>query len=90
MYWDLYNCDADARSVHGEIIPVRRLTERYIELNTEVRLADVEAAIADVGRGVIELGRQSGHMKFGGYMLGGRDEQEATELDLLDRICSML
>jgi hypothetical protein len=29
-------------------------------------------------------------MKFGGYMLGGTDEEEAAELRLLDKICARI
>jgi radical SAM superfamily enzyme YgiQ (UPF0313 family) len=90
MYWEMYRENAEVRAAHGEIIPARRFTELYVRNNTEVELADVEAAIADVGRGVIELGRHRGHMKFGGYMLGGLDEDEAAERRLLDQICTVL
>jgi len=90
MYWEMYRANAEVRAAHGEIIPARRFTELYVRNNTEVELADVEAAIADVGRGVIELGRDGGHMKFGGYMLGGLDEDEAAERRLLDHVCGLL
>ncbi|MFD0501241.1 MULTISPECIES: B12-binding domain-containing radical SAM protein [Streptomyces violaceusniger group] len=90
MYWDSYRSHPGMRSAHGEIIPARRLTEQYIRENTEVELADVEAAIAEVGRGVIALGEERGHMKFGGYMLGGADEDEAAERRLLDDICNRI
>ncbi|KRV51472.1 hypothetical protein AQ490_01580 [Wenjunlia vitaminophila] len=90
MYWESFQSHPEVRASHGEIIPARRLTELYVRENTEVTLADVEAAIAEVGRGVIALGRQRGHMKFGGYMLGGVDEQEAAEQRQLDEICARL
>ncbi|MFH8789256.1 B12-binding domain-containing radical SAM protein [Streptomyces roseoverticillatus] len=90
MYWESFTSDPVVRACHGEIIPARRLTERYVREHTEVELADVEAAIADVGRGVITLGGQQGQMKFGGYMLGGLDEDEAAEQRLLDAICAQL
>ncbi len=90
MYWETYNSHPQARAWHGEIIPARRLTELYIRENTEVELTDVEAAIAEVGRGVVTLGQQRGNMKFGGYMLGGRDEDENVERELLDNICAQL
>lgn len=90
MYYDSYRADPTVRAVHGEIIPARRLTERYVHLNSEVELADVEAAIAEVGRGVITLGKQGSHMKFGGYMLGGKDHEEERERRLLNAICAEL
>jgi len=88
MYWDSYRDYAEVRACHGEMLPARRLTELYVRENTEVQLADVEAAINEVGRGVIALGIERGDMKFGGYMLGGRDEDELAELQLLDTICA--
>jgi hypothetical protein len=88
MYWDSYRDHSEVRACHGEMVPTRRLTELYVRENTEIQLADVEAAIADVGRGVIALGIERGDMKFGGYMLGGYDEDEAAELRLLDEICA--
>jgi radical SAM superfamily enzyme YgiQ (UPF0313 family) len=90
MYWESFRTHPEVRAAHGEIIPARRLTELYVRENTEVELVDVEAAIADVGRGVIALGRERGHMKFGGYMLGGVDDDEAAERRLLDEICAQL
>ena len=90
MYWESFRTHPEVRAAHGEIIPARRLTELYVHENTEVELADVEAAIADIGRGVIALGRERGHMKFGGYMLGGIDDDEAAERRLLDEICAQL
>jgi hypothetical protein len=86
----MYNDNSEVRALHGEILPTRRFTELYIRQNTEVELADVEAVIAEVGRGVIELGRRRGHMKFGGYMLGGLDENEAAERNLLRELCARL
>jgi radical SAM superfamily enzyme YgiQ (UPF0313 family) len=90
MYWDMYTSDERVRSAHGEIIPTRQFTDLYIRQNTAVELCDVEAAITEVGRGVIELGRSRGNMKFGGYMLGGKDHEEAAELRMLDQICARL
>ncbi|OKH99090.1 hypothetical protein A6A06_26255 [Streptomyces sp. CB02923] len=90
MYWESFRSDAKVRAVHGEIIPARQLTERYVREHTDVELADVEAAIAEVGRGVISLGEERGHMKFGGYMLGGKDEDEEAERRQLDALCASL
>lgn len=90
MYWEMYSDEPDIRAVHGEILPTRRLTEEYIRKNTEVRLADVEAAIADVARGVITLAGERGGLKFGGYMLGGTDAEEHAERRLLEEICARL
>jgi radical SAM superfamily enzyme YgiQ (UPF0313 family) len=90
MYWEMYNSNSDIRAAHGEILPTRRFTQLYLRQNTDVELADVEAAITEVGCGVMELGRGRGQMKFGGYMLGGLDEDEAAERDVLDKICNQL
>jgi radical SAM superfamily enzyme YgiQ (UPF0313 family) len=90
MYWESYNDHPVVRSWHGEVIPCRRLSELYISKYTEVELADVEAAIAELGRGVIETGLRGGNMKFGGYMMGGVDQDEAREHQLLDSIFAQL
>lgn len=90
MYWELYNQNETARSVHGEIVPARRLTQLYLQQYTEVELSDVEAALAEVGRGIIGLERQGKHTKFGGYMLGGLDEDEAAERQMLNEIIAEL
>ncbi|MBF6329594.1 B12-binding domain-containing radical SAM protein [Nocardia transvalensis] len=90
MYWETYQSHPSVRAWHGEMLPTRRLTELYVRENTEVELADVEAAITEVGRGVIALGLERGDMKFGGYMLGGTDEDEAAERRLLDGICARI
>ncbi len=90
MYWDAFSDYREVRTWHGETLPARRLTELYVRRTTEVELADVEAAIDDIGRGVIALGRGRGEMKFGGHMLGGRDAEEAAERRLLDAICESL
>ncbi len=85
MYWELYQSSPEVRGWHGEIVPCRRLTETFIARNTEVRLADVEAAVQDVARGVLGLAANGRNpLKFGGYMLGGKDETEAAERALLD------
>lgn len=90
MYWDSYKTDPQVRAWHGEILPARRMTARYIRENTEVELEDVEAAITDLSNGVLALNGPMEHMKVGFYMLGGRDEDEAEEHGLLDEICSQL
>ncbi|WP_199931033.1 B12-binding domain-containing radical SAM protein [Streptomyces sp. CB02923] len=90
MYWEAYNSSPEVRSWHGEILPSRKLTELYLRTNTEVRLADVEAALTDLGRGVIQMGEAGSGMKFGGYMLGGTDQEERQEQDLLDDLCRQL
>ncbi|PTA47767.1 radical SAM protein [Micromonospora sp. RP3T] len=90
MYWDSYNTHPQVRAWHGEILPARRLTALYVHENTEVELEDVEAAISDLRNGIIELNGPMEHMKFGYYMLGGRDEDEALEYRLLDEICDQL
>ena len=90
MYWDMYAADPAVRASHGEILPTRRLTQLYVRQNTDVDLADVEAAVAEVGRGVIGLANQGSNMKFGGYMLGGADSEETAEQALLDQTCAAL
>jgi radical SAM superfamily enzyme YgiQ (UPF0313 family) len=90
MYWDAFQALPEVRSWHGEILPSRRLTELYVREATDVGLPDIEAAVNDVGRAVIALGKGHGDMKFGGYMFGGRDYEEAAERALLDSICSRL
>jgi radical SAM superfamily enzyme YgiQ (UPF0313 family) len=90
MYWDTFNAYPQVRSWHGEILPSRRLTDLYIRENTDVTLTDVEAAINDVGQGVLTLGKDHGEMKFGGHMLGGQDPEESKEHHLLNDICTHL
>jgi radical SAM superfamily enzyme YgiQ (UPF0313 family) len=83
MYWDLYNDYPQVRSWHGELLPARRLTELYLRQNTEVDITDVEAALNDLGRGVIELSQRGGKMKFGSSALGGTDSEELRERRIL-------
>ncbi len=90
MYWESYHQHPQVRATHGEILPARQLTALYIREHTEVELEDVEAAITDLQKGVAALNEPMEHMKFGFYMLGGRDEDEATEYRLLEEICSQL
>ncbi|MFI6757529.1 B12-binding domain-containing radical SAM protein [Micromonospora sp. NPDC050417] len=86
MYRDALKQHAEVREWHGELLPIRKLSELYIRENTEVQLADVEAALADLGRGVIALDNAGANIKFGGYMLGGVDHEETHEHHLLDEI----
>ena len=83
MYWELFNDVPAVRALHGELLPNRRLTEIYIARNTDVTLADVEAAVADLGRAVVATERSGPPVKFGGYMFGGVDAMEKAELSLL-------
>ena len=84
MYWETYLGSADARACHGELVPCRKLSEDFIAKNTEVTMQDVEAAIRDVGRGVLHLAESGGNpTKFGGYMMGGTDDDERYEQDML-------
>lgn len=87
MYWDLLHTDPHIRSLHGELIPSRRFTELYIAQTTEVRLADVNSALQEIGRDVI-LNPNS--VKFGGFMMGGSDEEEKLEWRLLKQVMSKL
>ncbi|XVU26699.1 B12-binding domain-containing radical SAM protein [Actinoplanes sp. CA-054009] len=86
MYRDALRDHAQVRAWHGELLPIRKLSELYIRENTEVTLADVEAALAELGRGVIALDNTGANIKFGGYMLGGVDHEETEERRLLDEI----
>lgn len=90
MYHDAFNKHAAVREWHGELLPIRKLSELYIRENTEVELADVEAALAELGRGVIALDNNGANVKFGGYMLGGVDHEESHERRLLEGIVSSL
>jgi radical SAM superfamily enzyme YgiQ (UPF0313 family) len=84
MYFDSYKTDPRVRQWHGELLPTRRLSELYIEKNTEVTLNDVEAALKDLGKGVIALDNAGANIKFGGYMMGGVDDTEIREMSLLN------
>lgn len=90
MYFDSYNSDSRVREWHGELLPIRRLSELYIEQNTEVTLRDVEAALHELGKGVIALDNSGANIKFGGYMMGGVDDTEAREMNLLNNAMRFL
>ena len=91
MYWELFNENEAVRTMHGEIIKSRKLSELYIEKNTSVRITDVEAAINELARGVLSIGLQHGTpVKFGGYMFGGIDKDEEVEKKYLDQIYDQL
>jgi radical SAM superfamily enzyme YgiQ (UPF0313 family) len=86
MYWELFNADPAVRDWHGELLPNRLLTERYIARNTDVTLADVEAALADLAGAVVSTEQSRHPVKFGGYMFGGVDATETHERRLLDEL----
>jgi radical SAM superfamily enzyme YgiQ (UPF0313 family) len=86
MYWDLLQSDAQMKRLHGELIPCNSLTESFITRNTEVSPADVRAALQDLGRCVI----LTSSVKFGGYMMGGIDEEEELEWAYLRETISKL
>lgn len=90
MYFDSYNSDSRVREWHGELLRIRRLSEIYIEQNTEVTLRDVEAALSELGRGVIALDNSGANIKFGGYMMGGVDTTEAREMNILNNAMKYL
>lgn len=90
MYFDSYKSDPRVRQWHGELLHTRRLSELYIERNTEVTLRDVEAALGELGRGVIALDNTGANIKFGGYMMGGVDDAEAREMNLLNNAMKFL
>lgn len=90
MYFDSYKSDQRVREWHGELLPTRRLSEFYIEQNTEVTLKDVEAALRELGKGVIALDNAGANIKFGGYMMGGVDDAEAREMNLLNEAMKQL
>jgi hypothetical protein len=56
MYWDTYLSSRELRELHGELLPSRRLSAIYVRENTHVQLEDVEAALTELGRGIIEIG----------------------------------
>lgn len=87
MYWDLLQADARMQAFHGELIPCRSLTDLFISKNTEVKPADVRSALQDLGRSVIA---NTPSVKFGGYMLGGTDEDETFERALLSEVMKKL
>jgi radical SAM superfamily enzyme YgiQ (UPF0313 family) len=87
MYWDLLQSDTRMRSFHGELIPCHILTDLFITKNTEVSPADVRSALEDLGRTII---LSSSSIKFGGYMMGGNDEEEKLEWTLLRETMSKL
>jgi radical SAM superfamily enzyme YgiQ (UPF0313 family) len=86
MYWDMLQNDANMKAYHGEIIPCNRLTELFITKNTEVSPGDVRSALQDLGRCVV----MTSSVKFGGYMMGGVDEEEELEQALLRQAISNL
>jgi hypothetical protein len=90
MYFDSYNSDPRVREWHGELLPTRRLSELYIKQNTEATLKDVEAALNELGRGVIALDNSGANIKFGGYMMGGVDDAEAREMTILNNAMKFL
>ena len=91
MYWESYNHIPEVKKLHGEIISSRRLSELYIKHNSEVEIEDVEAAIAELGQGVLEIANRGGNpVKFGGYMMGGVDDAETKEKRLLNSIMAGL
>lgn len=90
MYWESYTGSAELRRQHREILPVRHLSQRYVETNSDVAFADVERAIQDVTQGIMSLDAGRGKLKVGGYMLGGNDEEETRELRLLDEVFKRL
>jgi hypothetical protein len=56
------------------------MTEFYIQQNSEIAFADANAALLELGRGVIRISQNGGNpIKFGGYMLGGKDKDEIAE-----------
>jgi radical SAM superfamily enzyme YgiQ (UPF0313 family) len=91
MYWEAFTEDPAVKAMHGEIIASRKLSEMFIKRHTSVEIADVEAAITDLARGVISIAQRGGNpVKFGGYMFGGTDEEEKAEKQLLDSLCAQL
>ena len=61
------------------------MTEFYIRRNTETTFADANAALIELGQGIIRISRNGGNpVKFGGYMLGGKDQAESVELAIFN------
>ncbi|MGW1540139.1 hypothetical protein ACWCPM_07725 [Streptomyces sp. NPDC002309] len=90
MYRDPFNRHAAVRERHGELPPIRKPSEFCIRENTEVELADVEAALAEPGRGVTVLDSNGANIKFVGHMPGGVDHEESHERSLLEGIVPSL
>jgi len=87
MYWECMQNLPAARELHGELLPCRRLSKLFVEASTQVAFEDVEAAIDEVGRGIISLANDQGvPVKFGGYVMGGRDSEESMERMLLNEM----
>jgi radical SAM superfamily enzyme YgiQ (UPF0313 family) len=84
MYWELLQNDPQMKGYHGEIIPCHSLTELFITKNTDVSPGDVRSALQELGRSVI----LTTSVKFGGYMMGGVDEEEELEWGLLRQVMS--
>jgi radical SAM superfamily enzyme YgiQ (UPF0313 family) len=91
MYWDSIHSSSEFRSWHGELLPSLRMTESYIQRNSEISFADANAALVELGQGIIRLSQNGGNpVKFGGYMLGGKDDTEAAERAIFDNVLGRL
>jgi hypothetical protein len=67
------------------------MTEFYIQRNSEIAFADANAALLELGQGIIRISQNGGNpVKFGGYMLGGKDKDEVTERAIFDGVLERL
>jgi hypothetical protein len=91
MYWDSIHSSSEFRSWHGELLPSLQMTKFYIQHNSEIAFADANAALLELGQGIIRISQNGGNpVKFGGYMLGGKDDTEATERSIFDEALGRL
>jgi radical SAM superfamily enzyme YgiQ (UPF0313 family) len=91
MYWESVNSSSEFRSWHGELLPSLQMTKYYIQHNSEIAFADADAALVELGQGIIRISQNGGNaLKFGGYMLGGKDDTEAAEVAIFDEVLARL
>ena len=91
MYWDSVHSSREFRSWHGELLPSLQMTEFYIQNNSEIAFADANAALVELGQGIIRISQNGGNpVKFGGYMLGGKDHAEVAENAIFNDVLGRL
>jgi hypothetical protein len=91
MYWESFHSSSEFRSWHGELLPSLQMTKYYIQHNSGITFADANAALVELGQGVIRISQNGGNpVKFGGYMLGGKDDTEAVEVAILNEVLDRL
>ena len=91
MYWDAIQSSSEFRAWHNELLPSLQMTEFYIQSNCDIAFADANAALIELGQGIIRISQNGGNpIKFGGYMLGGKDQAERAELTIFDDVLRRL